>query len=297
MTRAMLPYAAVNKVSILGSGELGATVAQKLACSDWHGTISLIDTDAGAAQGKALDLLQSNSVLRSGTTIHGSGSLGEVEDSVFVVVADIGGSGERAFSVSEAGRIVSALEKAPRDALILLAIHEPDSLFRLIGRSTRIDPVRVVGTSPEAFSSLWRHQIAGKIKCSARRVQVSILGALSRSEGYEVFASLAGCPIDLLLSPAELREITMLVSRRPHPGPRTLASAAAGVLRDMIVDAGTVRSCYVWANSAYGARKLFLSTPAILGSQGVERILEIPLEPRQAVTLSRGIDYLVRTLL
>jgi malate dehydrogenase len=236
-------------------------------------------------------------VLRSGTAIHGSGSLGELEESVYVVVADFGGVSDRAFSVSEAGRIVSALEKTSRDASILLAIHEPASLLRLIVKSARIDPARVVGTSPEALASLWRHQIGEKLKCSPRRVQASILGAPSRSEGYEVFASLAGCPIDGLLSPAELREISILISRRPHPGLRTLASAAAGILRDMSVDAGAVYSCYVWANGAYGARNLFLCAPAILGSRGVEKILELPLEPRQSVTLSRGLDHLARTLL
>ena len=287
----MVPYAAMSKVSILGSGELGSTVAQKLAGSDWPGAIWLLDTDAGAAKGRALDLLESNSVVRSGTRLHGSGQTAEIEGSNYVVVAET-----EALSDFEASRILSSVENAARDAVILVALSEPASLLRLISKLDRIDPRRVLGTAPEALASLWRLHIARKFGCSPRDVQVSILGFPCRNGLHEVFASIAGQAIEHLLSPTDLRDVAAMASRRPRPGPRALASAAAAILQDMILKNGAVRSCFAWANGAYRAGDLFLCAPVVLNPHGLEKILELRLEPRQEVTLSRSLDHLARAL-
>ncbi len=290
MTGAMLPYPLIMKVSILGSGDLGATVAQKLACSDWPGEIWLLDTDAGAAKGRALDLMESNPVLRSDTAVYGSEQTNQIENSGYIIVADMGGLNPGSISASDAGKLLSTLERADRDAVILVAVSDPAALFTKILKSARVDPRRVFGTSPEALASLWRHYIGRRYDCSPQDVQVSILGAPPRSGLYEVFASIGGQAIDRLLSPAEIREVALRVSRRLHPGPRTLASAAVTILRDMIQKIGAVRSCYLWTEGAYGARNLFLCAPAIFGPMGVSHILEFRLEPRQEVTVSRALD-------
>jgi malate/lactate dehydrogenase len=55
---------------------------------------------------------------------------------------------------------------------------------------------------------------------------------------------------------------------------------------------GTVRSCYAWSGGAYGARDLFLCAPAVLGRDGVERLVELRLDPARRVIVDRAVDRL-----
>ncbi len=100
--------------------------------------------------------------------------------------------------------------------------------------------------------------------------------------------------MEKLLTPAVMRSVARRVAASRPPGARTLAAAAAAILRDMARAAAVVHSCFVWGDGAYGARDLFLCAPALISAEGVERILEIPLDPVQRVAVDRGLDALAR---
>jgi malate/lactate dehydrogenase len=125
-------------------------------------------------------------------------------------------------------------------------------------------------------------------------VAASLLGAPPREGSYLIFASLAGQPVERLLSPAELRRVAQEVTRRSVPGPRNLATAAVNVLHDMLQKRGPVRSCYVWSERKYGRRGVFLCAPAVLGPLGSPQVIEFNLDPAQQVTMDRSLDFLER---
>jgi malate dehydrogenase len=277
----------IMKLSIVGSNELGTTVAQKLADTDWPGEILLVDAEPGSAEGKALDLIQANPILKTETRIRGSHKMMEVVDSNYVLIANMDGS------FDEARKLFQVLGDLAGNAVVLLAINEPARLMAA-ARAAGIAPERIVATSPEALASTWRHHFARALSCSHQDVAASLLGAPPREGLYLVFASLAGQSLDRFLSPPQLRRIAAEVAPRSVPGPHNLATAAVDVLRNLLRKSGAVHSCYVWSRGRYGARSLFLCAPAILGPQGLQEVIEFSLDPAQRVTLDRGLDCLER---
>lgn len=273
------------KVSILGAGELGATIAQKLAAGDWAGELLLHDTAASTAQGKALDLMQANPVLLSGTRIRGTSSPEELSGSWCVVVADYGGSGDGSPGPDQAEKIFANLERHAGESVVLLAGRDPSSLLHLGADRQTVPRHRILATFPVALASAWRINIGQEVGCSPQDVQVSLLGLPPRKGYYEVFAGVAGRSWESLLTPAQAREVARRTER--PPGPRSLATAAVNVIRSMVRKASPVQSCYVWVEQSYGARRRFLCAPSLLGLEGLERVLEFPLDPKQRVTLER----------
>jgi malate dehydrogenase len=275
------------KLSIIGCNELGTTIAQKLADTDWPGEILLVDPEPGTAEGKALDLMQANPVLKAATRIRGSQKVVEVVDSSYVLLANMDGS------FDEANKLFRSLGDLARNAVVLLAINDPARLMAA-ARASGFAPERIVATFPEALASTWRHHFAQALGCSHQDVAASLLGAPPRKGLYLVFASVAGQSLDRFLSPPQLRQVAAELTPRSVPGPRNLATAAVSVLRDLLRKRGAVHSCYVWSRGKYGARALFLCAPAILGPQGLQEVIEFSLDPAQRVTLDRSLDCLER---
>jgi malate dehydrogenase len=275
------------KLSIVGCNELGTTIAQKLAGTDWQGEIVLVDPEPGTAEGKALDLMQANPVLKAETRIRGSQKLEEIVNSSYVVIANMDGP------FDEARKLFRSLGDWARDAVVLLSINEPEPLM-VAARAAGFAPERIVATFPEALASTWRHYLGQALRCSHQDVAASLLGAPPREGLYLVFASLAGQSADRLLSPPQLRRVAAEVTSRSVPGPRNLATAAVNVLRNLLRKRGAVHSCYVWSGGKYGARALFLCAPAVLGPQGLQEVIEFNLDPAQRVTLDRSLDCLER---
>jgi malate dehydrogenase len=275
------------KLSIIGCNELGTTIAQKLADTDWPGEILLVEREPGIAEGKALDLMQANPVLKAETRIRGSQKVTEVVDSSYVLIANMDDSFE------EASKLFLSLGGLARNAVILLAINEPARLMAA-ARAAGFAPDKILATCPVALASTWRHHFAQALGCSHQDVAASLLGAPPREGLYMVFACLAGKPLDGILSPPQLRRVAAEVTRRSVPGPRNLATAAVNVLRDMLRKKGAVHSCYVWSRGKYGARGLFLCAAAVLGPQGLHDLIEFNLDPAQQVTLDRSLDCLER---
>src|SRR5688572_19606571 len=282
------------KVSILGAGELGATIAQKLADKDWHGEVLLVDSDSGPPEGKALDLLEANPVLASGTALRGSHDLETIQHSNYIVIADLPGLSTEGRDRSGASTLLAQIGRLAADSVIVVAGDECPSLLALAHSSGKIAPQRIIGTYPTALASTWRHYLGRALRCSAQDVSVSLLGAPPEPGLYHAFASLAGRAVEDLLPIAEFKQVEREVSHRASPGPRNLASAAVTILHGMVAKNGTVHSNYVWAGGAYGGRNLFLCAPAILSPDGLQRVIETPLDPAQRVMVDRSIDYLSR---
>lgn len=289
----LFSYDGAMKVSILGAGELGATIAQKLAQKDWAGEVFLMDLESGPPEGKALDLLEANPVLGSGTVLRGSHDLTDVQNSECLILADMRGSTD-GLNQRQVGEPLPKLEKLSRDVVILVAGREPAPLMSLVRSSWSIAPRQILGTAPVALASVWRKYLGNSLRCSPQDLTVSLLGAPPQEGLYQVVASVAAQPVENFLSIPELRRVAEQVSRRSCPGSHTLATAAVNTLHDMVRKDGAVYSCYVWADGAYGARGLFLCAPAVLGPWGLERLLDVRLDPAHRVIVDRSVDYLAR---
>ena len=266
----------MKTVAILGAGELGATLARRLAETGLFARICLVDADEGRAKGKALDLLQSGPVEGYDTRLEGARSLkglGAVDALVVAEVADL--------PVSSPGLappesfVREMVETVGGGLLVVAAAHGAP----LVAQAVRAGAPRgrVVGSSPLATAAALRSRIAAQLSVAPSAVDLTVLGLPPTDPIVpQGSATVGGVPL-ASVSPVALRRALEELKGR-MPGPVSLAAAAARVLVALFVGGPTILPAFVTLDGEYGHRRVALAVPARLGHGRVEGILEAPLE-------------------
>jgi len=264
----------MQSIAILGAGELGATLARKVAEAEIARRVVLVDPDVGKAKGKALDLLQSGPVEGYDTRVEGAADLAAAGEADAVVIADP----EELLDASPeaAGLYVQGLLPQAGNALIVAAgAHGPAIVDALVAKKAKRD--RVVGTAPAAFAAAVRRQVADELGLRVAEVTALALGLppahLLVPRGS---VTATGIPADAL-SPVVVRRAVEAVRRR-RLGPVALATAALAVLRATWGRPGALFSVTARLEGEYGHRGLSLAVPARLGG-GRFDVIEMALEP------------------
>ena len=261
-------------IAVIGSGELGATLARRLAAGEVFRRILLLDPDAAKAQGKALDILQSGPVEGFDSLVEGGPleRLGEVDA---VVLADPPAL-EPGRLPSEAGEILDRLRPSLGRAPLVIAGGPPALVELAASKGFARD--RVVGSAPVAIAAAVRRQLALAVDGRPRDVAAIVIG---RPPGRLVLprgtALIGGVPIDRL-APAAARTALARASGR-WPGPVALAAAAVRVLRALVSADPSILPVTVSLSGEYGYRGMALAVPARLGHGRLLGVIELDLDP------------------
>jgi malate dehydrogenase len=266
----------MRTIAILGAGELGATLARRLAETSRFAVVYLVDADEGRAKGKALDLLQSGPLEGYDTRLEGTRSargLGELD---VVVVAD-----STELPVSSPGLappesyVREVVEATGRGLLVVATAHGAAFVAAAVRAGLR--RTQVVGSSPLAVAAALRSHIAGQLSVAPREVALTVLG-LPPDHAIlpHASATVGGVPV-AGLSPLALRRAMAALEGRV-PGPVALAAAACRVLTALGGSVPAVLPVFATLDGEYGHRRVAVAVPARLGHGRVEGIVEIPLE-------------------
>jgi malate dehydrogenase len=270
-------------LAVIGAGELGATLARRLAAGADYRRILLLDPDAGKARGKALDILQSGAVEGFDTLVEG-GPLESLGAAEAVVIADPPAL-EAGHLPSEAGAILDLVRAAVGRGPLVIAGGHPALVEMAVEKGHPRD--RVLGSAPVAFAAALRRHLAAAVEGRARDVSVAILG---RPPGRLVVprasALVGGLPIDRL-APSAIRSAVGRVEGR-WPGPVALAAAAARVLRALGSSDPSLLSVFVSLAGEYGHRGRALAVPARLAHGRVLGVVELELDPVDRVAFDNA---------
>ena len=266
----------MKTVAILGAGELGATLARRLAETGRFAQVCLVDADLGRAKGKALDLLQSGPVEGYDTRLLGARRLKDLGAVDALVVADSTDLPVSSPGLGPPESFVREVVEATGAGLLVVATARGAALVAQAVRAG-VPRVRVVGSSPLATAAALRWRIAEELSVSAREVALTVLG-LPPDEPIlpQGSATVGGVPV-VGLSPLTLRRAMGAVKGR-GPGPVALAAAACRVLVALCGSTPSVLPVFVVLEGEYGHRRVALAVPARLGHGRVEGIVEVPLE-------------------
>ena len=270
-------------IAVIGSGELGATLARRLAAAEAFRRILLLDPDVGKAKGKALDILQSGPVEGFDTLVEGGPleRLGEVDA---VVLADLPAL-EPGRRPSEAGEILDLLRGSLGPAPLVIAGGHPGVVELAAAKGFARD--RVIGSAPVAIAAALRRQLALAVDGRPRDVAAIVIG---RPPGRLVLprgtALIGGLPIDRL-APAAARTALARVEGR-WPGPVALAAAAVRVLRALASADPSVLPVTVSLSGEYGYRGMALAIPARLGHGRLLGVIELDLDPVDRVAFDNA---------
>lgn len=271
----------MNLVAILGAGDLGATVARRLAEREIARRVVLVDADEGRAKGKALDLLQAGPVEGFDALIEGAAAAPPGADALVLAdAADLEGR-------EAPSRAVEAV-KAAGPSRVVCASSRPALLLDALaaGGAARDG---LLGSAPLAVAAAIRARVASEARVGAEDVALTVMGAppdtIVVPQGGAV---IGGLPAEAV-APGALRRAAAALTGRT-PGPVALAAAAVEVLA--LLDSGTdaVRPAYAVARGEYGARGFAFAGPVRLTAGRVAGLVEVALAPVDRVALENAVE-------
>lgn len=298
-----------SKVTIVGAGQTGATLAHWLAL---RGDVDIVlyDIVDGMPQGKALDLLEAMPVIGSDAKIVGTNGWEETAESDIIVITSglprkPGMSRDDLLKVNAgivADCTVNACAKSP-DGLLMLLTNPLDAMCHVALHNSPYPPERVFGQAGILDTARFRAFLAMETRVSVAEVNAYVLGG----HGDDMVpllgsTNVGGVPITKLINPDRLNEI---VNRTRKGGGEIVgllktgsafyapSAALAQMIDAVLSDRKRILPCAVYTGDNagnYGVSDLYLGLPALIGRNGVEQIIPMELtdDEREALHKSAG---------
>ncbi|MBO77319.1 MAG: malate dehydrogenase [Gemmatimonadetes bacterium] len=290
-----------GKVAVIGAGNVGATCAFVLAQKN-IGEVVLLDIYEGFAKGKALDMSQGGQILNYDGKISGTKDYEDIEGADVVVVTsgfprkpgmtreDL--VGKNADIISQVGQGIR--EHAP-DSVIVMVTNPLDLMTYHMQKVTGFPPERVVGQAGILDSARMTHFISQTLGVSNEDVQAMVLGGHGDTMvPLPRYTTVAGVPITQLMDEKTIQAICertaggggeivkMLEKGSAFYAP---GSAAAIMAESILKDRKRSLPCSAYLTGQYGLEDIYIGVPVILGSNGVECIIELDLEDPELESL------------
>jgi malate dehydrogenase len=281
------------KITVVGAGNVGATVAQYVVEKDL-GDVVLVDVIEGIPQGKALDLAQAGPVHGYDCALVGSNGYDETENSdIVVITAGLARKpgmtrDDLLFKNAEiVGSVVDEVARRSRNAILILVTNPLDAMVQLAWKRSGFPAQRVIGMAGILDSSRFRTFIARELNVSVENVTAFVLGGHGDTMvPLPRYSTVAGIPITDLL-PAD--RIAALVTRTANGGAEIVnflksgsayyapGASAVEMVEAILKDKKKILPCAAYLDGQYGVKGLYVGVPVKLGRAGVEQIIEITL--------------------
>jgi len=288
-----------NKIALIGSGNIGGTLAHLAAIKEL-GDVTLFDIADGIPQGKALDLAQSGPVEGFDSNVEGSNDYSSLAGSdVVIVTAGVarkpGMSRDDLVEINtkvmkQVGKGIK--ENCPK-AFIICITNPLDAMVGVLQRASGLPTNMVVGMAGVLDSARFRHFLAEEFNVSVSDVTAFVLGGhgdtmvpLSR------YSAVAGIPVPDLVKMgwSSQEKIDQIVQRTRDGGAEIVgllktgsafyapASAAIEMAESYLKDKKKLLPCAAFVDGYYNLKGIYVGVPVIIGKDGVERIVEIDFE-------------------
>ncbi len=300
-----------NKVTVVGAGHVGATVAQRLAEKELADVV-LIDVVDGLPQGKALDLLEAAPVEGHDAKIAGTNSYQASRGSdVVIVTAGVprkpGMSRDDLLATNAkiVKEVVEQIASLSPEAVLIIVSNPLDAMCHVAFETSGFPKNRVIGMAGVLDSARFRAFIAMELNVSVENTHAFVLGGHGDAMvPLPRYSSVAGIPITELM-PAE--RVEALVERTRKGGAEIVgllkiasayyapASAVAEMSEAILKDKMKILPCAAYLEGEYGINNLFIGVPVKLGSGGIEQIIQVELTQQEQTALHKSADE-VRSL-
>jgi malate dehydrogenase len=297
----------VNKITVVGAGNVGATAAQRVAEKELARTVVMVDVAEGIPQGKALDQWQSAPIEGFDSRVIGTNGYEETRDSdIVIITAGIArkpGMSRDDLLNTNAGIVKSVSEQIAKTSpkAILIVVSNPlDVMCYVAMKASGFPRERVIGMAGVLDTARYRAFLAEALDVSVRDIQAMVLGGHGDTMVPLIsYTSVSGIPITQLMDKATLDKI---VDRTRNGGAEIVKhlktgsayyapSAGAVQMAEAIVnDQRRILPCAAWLQGEYGMKDLFLGVPCKLGRNGLEKVIEVQLTPDEKAALQKSAD-------
>jgi len=303
----------LNKITVVGAGNVGATAAQRLAEKNLARTVVMVDVVEGIPQGKGLDQWESAPIEGFDTRVIGTNSYDATAGSeLFIVTAGIArkpGMSRDDLVKTNAGIVQSVGEQirhASPGAIVIVVSNPLDVMCYVMRKATGFPRERVFGMAGVLDTARYRAFLAEALDVSVEDIQAMVLGGHGDTMVPLVsYTAVSGIPVGQLLPKDKLDAI---VTRTQNGGAEIVAllktgsayyapSAAVVQMAEAIVlDRKRILPCSAWLEGEYGLNGVYCGVPCKLGRNGLEQIVMVALTEQERVGLQKSAAAVLDTM-
>jgi malate dehydrogenase len=296
----------VSKVTVVGSGNVGATVAQYVADKDLSDVV-LVDVIEGMPQGKSLDLWEAAPILGHSRKLFGTNDYRDTKDSDIVVIT-AGIARKPGMSRDD---LLKTNAKIVRDVATETAKHSPDAIFIVVTnpldvmtflawQTTKLPTQRVIGMAGVLDSARFQTFISMETGMSVQDIRAMVLGGHGDlMVPLPRYSTVNGVPITELLPAAKVQE---MCDRTRNGGAEIVAllksgsawyapgASVAQMVEAILRDQNRLLPCAVYADGIHGLKDVYIGLPAVLNRSGVREIVELKLTADEQAALKKSAD-------
>jgi malate dehydrogenase len=299
-----------NKIALICAGQIGGTLAL-LAGLKQLGDVLLVDVVEGVPQGKALDIVQGSAIEGYDAAVKGSNDYADIEGAdVVIVTAGIprkpGMSRDDLIGVN-AG-IVKTVGEAIKNhcpqAFVITITNPLDVMVWVMREACGLPPQRVVGMAGILDSARFRYFLAQEFGVSVEDVTAFVLGGHGDTMVPLVrYSTVAGIPLPDLVKMGwtTQKRLEQVVQRTRDGGGEIVgllktgsafyapASSAIQMAEAYLRDKKRVLPCAACLDGQYGVKDLYVGVPVVIGAGGIERVVEISLNPEDKAAFDKSV--------
>ncbi|NDV57879.1 malate dehydrogenase [Bacteroides sp. 519] len=298
----------MSKVTVIGAGNVGATCANVLAFNEVADEVVMLDVKEGVSEGKAMDMMQTAQLLGFDTTLVGCTNDYEktANSDVIVITSGIprkpGMTREELIGVNAGivkGVAESALKYSPNAILVVIS-NPMDTMTYLALKSLGLPKNRIIGMGGALDSSRFKYFLSQAIGCNANEVDGMVIGGHGDTTMIPLarFATYKGMSISNFLSEEKINEVvsatmvggatlTKLLGTSAWYAP---GAAGAFVVESILHNQMKMIPCSVALEGEYGESDICIGVPVILGRNGIEKIVDLPLNEDEKAKFKASAD-------
>ena len=293
-----------RKVTVVGSGHVGATAARSIADKELADVV-ILDILEGVPQGKGLDMLEACPVEGSDARVLGTNDYADTARSDIVVItaglARKPGMSRDDLLMKNSEIIKSVTEQVMThspDCIILPVTNPLDAMAQVVYRVSGLSRERVIGMAGVLDSARMRAFIAQELNVSVENTHAFVLGGHGDTMvPLPRYSTVAGIPITELM---EADRVDAIVKRTAQGGAEIVkllgtgsayyapGSAIVEMVEAVLKDKKKILPCSVFLQGEYGIHDVFVGVPVKLGERGLEEIVQITLTPEEDAALQKS---------
>lgn len=295
------------KVTVIGTGNVGATIGDCLAQMDIVQNVVLVDIKEGLPQGKGLDMMESAPIHGFDTTITGTNDYRPTEDSdVCIITAGLPRSPGMsrddllAKNTEIVGGVTEEFVEGSPNSIIIVVANPLDVMTYVAWEASGFPANRVMGMAGVLDTARYRSFIADELDVSVRDVQALLMGGHGDTMvPLPRYTTIAGVPLPEWLDDDTIDD---LVERTKGGGGEIVdlmgtsawyapGAAAAEMTEAIVKDSKRILPCAAYCDGEYGLEDLFIGVPVKLGANGVEEIVEVDLTADEQSQLETSAEH------
>jgi len=295
-----------NKISLIGAGQIGGTLAH-LICIKELADVVLFDVAEGIAKGKALDIAQSTAIDGYDINLMGTSNYEDIKNSdVIIITAGIPRKpGMTRDDLLETNlkiikQVAEGIKKNSPNSFVICITNPLDIIVMALQKYSGLPTNKVVGMAGVLDSSRFKYFLSQELKVPVKSINTLVLGGHGDTMvPMPNHTTVNGKPLNQIIKKEKLdliidrtRKGGAEVIRLLEKGSAFYAPAASGIemAESYIKDLKKTLPCAAYLNGEYGFKNLYAGVPVIIGSQGVEKVVEFTLDKQEKENFNLSIN-------